>query len=77
MNPKKINRPARVQMYFGIGREQVYKDLIELSNATHRSASDIAYACFVSVFYDAEMRDAILRGSGVSAVELSKSKKKK
>jgi hypothetical protein len=76
MNPKKINRPARVQMYFGVGREQVYKDLVALSDITHRSASDIAFACFVSVFYDEQMRDSILRGSGVSAVDLKKSKKK-
>ena len=78
MSPKQPKRitPPRVQIYFTGDRLKVYEDLQELSRITHRSASDIAYAFFIQLFHDEQMRDSILRGSGVTAVELKKSKKK-
>jgi hypothetical protein len=77
MKPKQPKRvfPPRVQVYFRGNSSEVYNDLIELSKVTHRSASEIMFSCFVQTFYDPQMRDAILRGSGVSAVEVKKLKK--
>ena len=76
MKSVKVKKPLRVQMYFGENTEKIYQDLIELSSVTHRSVSDIVFACFVASFNNADMRDALLRGSGVSALEVKKPKKK-